>query len=53
MDDIFITVKPVEAINITIERLQIIHISENEQYDTVPDFLSIYKQAKEKELSYG
>lgn len=45
MDNILITVHPPETINITIDKLVIIHTGE--EYGDTPDFLAIYQQAKE------
>lgn len=45
MEDILITFEPIETINIAIERLEIINIGED--HGNMPDFLTIYQQAKE------
>lgn len=45
MDNILITIHPTETIDIIIDKLVVIHIGE--EYGDTPDFLTIYKQAKE------
>lgn len=45
LDDIVITVQPTETINVVIERLEVIHIEEDDC--DMSDLLSIYQQAKE------